>query len=156
MSQYQGSSNRVRCIDCARLSETGKRCLVKNIKVAYKKRRICPSYEFKGEFVNRKPLESVYLPPVDKKTAKMIRKLMRMGVIPVADEASVKIAPDGQILQRQHFEMPKSTATASVVGMKSNEDAVLSNPNKLADSEEETAIWAADATVQEEEHGDCR
>jgi len=154
MSQYQGSNLKVRCVDCVKLS--GEICTAKKSNVAPKKRRICPSYQFRGEFNNRQPLQSIYLPPVDKETMKMLKKLMKMGIMPTADSGNLRVTPDGQVLHSQKFDMPKSTATASVVGMKSNEDALLSNPNKLANSEEETAIWSPDAGTQEEEHEDCQ
>lgn len=149
MSQFQGSSNKVRCVDCVKLS--GKNCTAKKTKVAPKKRRLCSSYVFKGEFENREPLPAVYMPPIDKKTLKMIKKLMAMGITPVADGGDLQVTPEGKVLQQQSFEMPKSTATASVVGMKSNEDAALTSPNELADPGAEPVIWTPEG--QEDEEG---
>ena len=139
MSKFEGGTLRVRCVDCTKLSAN--QCIVKGAKVSPKKRRTCSIYEFKGEFENREPLPAIYFPPVDKKTEKMIKKLLKMGVVPVADGGDVSIDKDGRIVQEQKFEMPKSTATASVVGTKSNVDAQLSNPNELASLDAQLVDW---------------
>ncbi len=126
MSKFEGGPRRVRCIDCTKLS--GNQCTAKSAKVVPKKRRTCSTYLFKGVFENREPLPAVYFPPVDKKTEKMIKKLLKMGIVPVAESGDVAIDKDGRIIQKQKFEMPKNTATASVVGVKSNEDIMVSAP----------------------------
>lgn len=80
MSQFNGG-NKVRCIDCSRLN--GTTCSAKSTSVAVKKRRTCSQYKFKGEYENSTPLPSVYVPHVDKATKRLMKKLMKMGVMPM-------------------------------------------------------------------------
>lgn len=112
MSQFQGSITRVRCADCNKFSAG--RCLAKGSSVAARKRRTCTAYVFKGEFQNRTTLESVYFPPVDKKTQKMIQRLISLGVIPAAgnDTPEVAIGSDGVPMVKQTVVVPTTTATS--------------------------------------------
>ncbi len=109
MPEFTGEAGRVRCVDCTSLS--GKHCARKNTSVAPKKRRTCSVYTFKGEYVNRTPPETMYLPYVDKGTRRLIRRMQRLGIIPVAEspdqEGGYKAVP-----------MPRSTATAGVLNVK--------------------------------------
>lgn len=83
MSHFEGG-NKVRCIDCTKLS--GKTCTAKNTSVSVKKRRSCGVYQFSGEYVNSTPLPATYLPHVDKKTKKLLKKLAKMGVMPMTGD----------------------------------------------------------------------
>lgn len=110
MSKFEGSFHKVRCVDCTKLFDN--RCMSKKVKVSSKKRRLCNIYLFKGEFDNRKPLPAVYLPPVDKKVEKMFRKLQKMGITTVPNNVKdMSVDDNGQIFQKQKFEVPKNTAT---------------------------------------------
>ena len=114
MSQFQGSNTRVRCIDCARLD--GNTCLAKRGTVAPKKRRTCGQYQFKGEYVNRTSAEGIYIPPVDKKTKRMINKLLRLGIVPVSGNSQpVVLGPDGVPMERRTVQVPGTTATAKLL-----------------------------------------
>lgn len=128
MSRFEGTGIKVRCIDCTKLSEKGNECTVKKTKVAHKKRRLCTLYEFKDSFSNRKPLDSIYLPPVDNKTMKMIKKLMKMGVMPVPGDKD----PGAVSKQLESFQMPKTTATASVPGLTDMDTNTLASPEDSA------------------------
>lgn len=121
MSQFEGGKIKVRCVDCTKL-ESG-RCTAKGTKVTPKKKRTCNVYEFKGEYENRTPAESTYVPYVNKKTRKMIRRLLEMGVIPVAEDGSVEIK-DG-FARTKTLPMPATTATATMVGTKDSDDSIL-------------------------------
>jgi hypothetical protein len=104
MSSFDGTSKiKVRCIDCVRLS--GTRCSAKKVKVSVKKRRTCSSYSFKGEYENREPAETMYVPYIDRKTRKMIQRLLSLGVSPVPEK--VQPALDTPLI------VPASTATSS-------------------------------------------
>jgi hypothetical protein len=83
MSQFEGG-NKVRCIDCTKLSV--KTCTAKNTSVSVKKRRTCGQYNFAGEYVNSTPLPATYVPHVDKKTKQILKKLMKMGVMPMTGD----------------------------------------------------------------------
>ena len=41
-------------------------------------KRVCNFYEFRGEYNNYTPLESSYVPYVDPKTRKLIKKLLKL------------------------------------------------------------------------------
>jgi hypothetical protein len=138
MGQFKGSNIRVRCVDCVKLD--GTRCSAKDTSVAPKKRRVCSTYVFKGEYENRTPAEGIYMPPMDKKTRKMIEKLIRMGVVPVADDGTVETR--GGFARTKTLPMPASTATASLLGVKPQEDPALYQDIELP--EEETRIWGPD------------
>jgi len=125
MSQFEGGKSRVRCVDCTKLS--GTQCSAKGTKVSPKKRRVCPSYEFKGEYTNRVPADAVYMPHMDSKTRKMIKRLLKMGVIPVADDGSVDMR-DG-FARTKTLPMPATTATASLVGAQTQEDPLIYQPS---------------------------
>jgi len=104
MSQFTGG-RRVRCADCLHLQ--GNRCIGrKNVpKISPKKKRACNVYEFKGEYCNPTPPESVYIPPVDPKTARLMKRLKKMGVGVVTEEQLRDAA-------ERRFSIPHSTATA--------------------------------------------
>jgi hypothetical protein len=86
MSQFEGG-NKVRCVDCTKLS--GKTCVAKSVTVSVKKRRTCGQYNFAGEYVNSTPLPATYVPHVDKKTKRLLKKLMQMGVMPMTGDRPV-------------------------------------------------------------------
>ena len=113
MSQFQGSKSRVRCIDCSRLD--GNTCLSGRGTVAPRKKRMCTQYQFKGEYVNRTSIEAVYVPPVDKKTEKMIKKLIRLGIMPQGGAGQVALAQDGTPIQQKQIQVPGTTATAKLL-----------------------------------------
>ena len=120
MSQFQGSKSRVRCIDCSRLD--GNTCLSGRGTVAPRKKRMCGQYQFKGEYVNRTPLEALYVPPVDKKTEKMIKKLIRLGIMPTTGDGRVAMGPDGTPVQQKQIRVPGTTATAKLLRMQDSPD----------------------------------
>lgn len=137
MSEFKGGS-KVRCVDCTRLE--GNRCSVKDTKVAPRKRRVCGSYQFTGEFQNRTSPESVYMPYVDKNTQRMIKRLMKLGITPVAS------GPEGVPEGYKRIPMPQSTATAGIVGVREESDPLLQQPGGTpgAEPEEEPIIWTPD------------
>ena len=116
MPQFEGNKLKVRCVDCTSLS--GNHCSVKNTKVAPKKRRVCGVYQFKGEFENRSPEVVPYVPHVDKKTRKMIQKLLNMGTVPVVGkegERSVEVTGGEGFAKVKTFPTPSTTALISDV-----------------------------------------
>ena len=118
MSQFEGSKVKVRCTDCSKLS--GIHCIAKNTTVSPKKKRVCSTYVFKGEYENRIPAAAIYMPHIDKKTKKMIKRLLDMGVVPVAEDGSVEVQ-DG-FARTKSLTMPVSTATSTLVETKTAED----------------------------------
>ena len=135
MSQFTGGT-KVRCVDCTHLS--GNMCDKKSISVSPKKRRACGMYEFKGEYENRTPAPSIYMPHVDKATRKMIRRLIELGIVPVREDGSLAFHPDGSVLTPQTVEMPRSTATAGVLGTKAVDQEQLTGKESVT---EEPLIW---------------
>lgn len=142
MAEFKGSSNKVRCADCTKLS--GKQCTAKGAKVSPRKRRVCPTYEFKGEFENRTPLDSVYVPHMDKKTRKMLKKLMKLGLTAPnprsmnnPDESVIIEPTPGQIV------LPWGTTATATTIKEGKIDAV---PEKAEDTpeEEKSYIWTPD------------
>lgn len=117
MTKFEGGKFQVRCVDCIKLS--GNLCLAKKIGVKPKKKRTCTAYNFKGEYENRTPAEAVYIPPVDKKTVQLMKKLMQMGVITVNTDGTPQL---DEFEQSKALPMPASTATAGLVGVKPVED----------------------------------
>lgn len=109
MSEFIGGVRRVRCIDCTHLS--GIHCSKKDTKVSSRKRRICGVYDFKGEYVNRVSPEALHVPYVDKSTRRLLRKMTRLGIIPVS-------AATEQEPVYKPVAMPRSTATAGVLSVK--------------------------------------
>jgi len=79
MSTFTGEGLKVRCIDCVHFS--GKKCSVKSVKTAAKKRRTCNVYKFKGVLENREPAEAVYIPYVSPQMRKLQKKMQKLGVI---------------------------------------------------------------------------
>lgn len=136
MSKFEGNKFKVRCTDCLHLS--GNKCTRKGVSVSPKKRRTCSLYEFKGEYENRESLPSSYVPHMDKKTRRMVRKLLKMGVVPVDEGGDVMVDEHGQVLQKQPFTVPHSTATSTAVGFEEKEQT------KLASPDEESLIWTPD------------
>ena len=114
MSQFEGNKLKVRCADCSKFA--GNRCAVKDVKVTPKKKRSCHLYEFTGTYSNREGMESIYVPHVDKKTRKMLKKLIAQRVLPVAEGGSVEIR-DG-FAKVKTLDMPASTATAPLAESK--------------------------------------
>jgi len=136
MSKFEGNKFKVRCTDCSHLSDN--KCARKGVSVSPKKRRICSLYDFKGEYANRESLPSSYVPHMDKKTRRMVRKLLNMGVVPVDEGGDVMVDEHGQVLQKQSFTAPRSTASAAAVGLEEKEQT------KLASPDEESLIWTPD------------
>ena len=118
MSQFEGNKLKVRCVDCSKL--TGMHCTAKDVKVAPKKKRSCGLYDFKGTYINRVPAAAIYVPHVDKKTRKMIRKLIAKGAFPVAEDGSVE-GRDGFVKVKE-LDMPFSTATTPLTEIKDAEE----------------------------------
>ncbi len=121
MSQFEGSVLKVRCIDCTNLVEN--RCTTKSVKVAPKKKRICSQYHFKGVYENRGQSTSIYIPHVDKKTRRYIKKFLQMGAIPIAEDGSVEVKEG--LARSKTLQMPKSTATATALKTESIDDPML-------------------------------
>ena len=119
MAQFEGSNRKVRCADCTKLF--GTHCSAKNVKVSPKKRRLCNLYEFKGEFTNRTTAQSMYVPHVDSKTRRELRKLLNMGKIPLS---GVDSSETEAFTRTKILDMPASTATVGVV-KNSGEDLML-------------------------------
>lgn len=138
MGQFKGSNTRVRCVDCVKLD--GTHCTAKDASVSPKKHRVCSAYVFKGEYENRTPAKGVYLPPMDKKTQRMIKKLLKMGVVPVADDGSVDMK--GGYARTKNLPMPATTATAALLGIKPQDDPVLYQAVDY--SPEDKIIWTPD------------
>lgn len=133
MSQFQGSNTRVRCTDCSRLE--GNTCTAKKATVAPKKRRVCGQYQFRGEYTNRGPVESVYVPAVDKKTRRMINKLLRLGVVPVAGQSHVEVSPEGVPMQTKRIQVPGTTATARLLQLSDNPISTNAQPDLVSEDE---------------------
>ena len=114
MSEFTGSGNRVRCVDCVHL--VGIRCARKRAKVKPRKRRNCAIYNFRGEHVNRTTPEAMRVPYVDKSTRRLVKRMADLGIVPVAESpdsgGSFKPLP-----------MPRSTATAGVLNIEQREEA---------------------------------
>ena len=123
MSQFVGSKNKVRCIDCTKLL-LGK-CAAKNVLVSPKKKRACTIYEFKGEYDNRTPASAIYSPYMDKKTRKAINRLINLGINPV-NVYSAGSNPEGY-KKTKSLPMPASTATATHLGVVEVEDPMVYN-----------------------------
>jgi len=121
MSQFKGSKHKVRCADCIKLVES--RCTAKGNKVSPKKKRTCSVYEFKGEYENRTDAEARYVPHVDKKTRRTLKKLMELGIIPVSEDGDISI--EGGYAKVKTVPMPASTATATALGQKPVEDRLV-------------------------------
>lgn len=117
MGEFTGGNSRVRCIDCAHLS--GKMCSRKNAKVAPRKRRICAVYNFKGEYENRETIPGRYMPPLDKKTRRFLKRMYEMGISPVVPDQ------DEEHPGYKRLPMPASTATAKVLGMQEADETAM-------------------------------
>ncbi len=91
MSEFEGGKVKVRCVDCTRL--VGTKCGVKRAKVSVKKRRTCNKYNFKGEYENRDPLDATYMPHMDSNTRRMLKKLMKLGVMPNTGNSPIPPPP---------------------------------------------------------------
>jgi hypothetical protein len=137
MSQFTGEGRRVRCADCLHLQ--GKTCVGRKDTptVSPKKKRSCGSYGFKGEYQNSTPLEATYIPYIDPKTKKLMKKLMKLGVVPVTDR-------DLQEGGMRKIVVPASTATASLPGIESQDMEKVSGGQDFVEKEEESLIWTPD------------
>lgn len=145
MSQFEGGTAKVRCIDCTRL--VGTKCGVKKAKVSIKKRRSCSKYNFKGEYENSTPLPATYVPHVDKKTKQLMKKLMKLGVMPVDGQRPlVKDGPYGE--QEQQVVNPaaySTTATSQipVVGdLEAVGEAAIMRVKDDESQEGTTVVWS--------------
>lgn len=142
MAEFVGSSNKVRCADCTKL--LGNKCTAKSAKVSPKKRRTCSLYEFKGAFENRTPLESVYVPYMDKNTRRMLKKLMKLGL--TAPNPRSMNNPDGSVIvdpSPGQIVLPwGTTATATTI----KEGTIDAAPEKVEGTpeEEKSYIWTPD------------
>jgi hypothetical protein len=148
MSQFDGG-NKVRCIDCTQLS--GKTCSAKGASVSPKKRRTCGQYNFKGEYENSTPLPATYLPHVDKKTKQLMKRLMKMGVIPTDGQRPVQsAAPYDQEAMAAAPVNPasfQSTATANIPIVRPLESVGEVAVMRVKDDESEegtTVVWSPD------------
>jgi hypothetical protein len=157
MSEFKGG-NKVRCVDCTKLS--GKTCTAKNTSVSIKKRRSCGQYNFSGEFVNNTPLPSTYLPHVDKKTKQLMRKLQKMGVMPMQTGPRPTPAPaDGPYGEEAAPINPaafQSTATAAIPIVKPLEsvgEAASAAPLKIGQGGDPTStvVWSPEDAVDVDE-----
>ncbi len=146
MSQFKGG-NKVRCIDCTKLS--GKTCTAKNTSVSVKKRRICGQYQFSGEYANSTPLSATYVPHVDKKTKQLMKKLIKMGVMPMTGDRPVPTIKSDIYEQANVQANPaafQSTATAQIPIVKelqsAGQAAGLDLPPSEGSQEGTTAVWS--------------
>jgi hypothetical protein len=150
MAQFEGG-NKVRCADCTKLS--GKTCTAKNTSVAVKKRRACGQYNFAGEYVNNTPLPTTYMPPVDKKTARLMRKLMKMGVLPMTGDRPVPTIksdiydPDNAPINPAAFQ---TTATAADPVVMPEEHVGEIASDEVKAGEGTTVMWSPEGAESEE------
>ena len=125
---------KIACGGCDHLFQR-KFCSLKQIKVSRKKLHDCELFEPK---VKRPPPEPVYVPFTAKEGAKRARSFMRKlqavggkinpdGTISIGE--TIRIDTDGSVHEKQTYEIPKTTAQASVVGL-----SPLSSP-QLTDSQ---------------------
>jgi len=91
----------------------GTKCGVKRAKVSVKKRRTCSKYNFTGEYANGTPADAVYLPHVDRKTKKLLKRLAKMGVQPVGDDGTIQLK--GDFYRQGEMNIPTSTANAGII-----------------------------------------
>ena len=155
MSQFEGG-NKVRCIDCTKLS--GKTCIAKNTTVSVKKRRTCGQYNFTGEYVNNNPLPTTYVPPVDKKARRLLNKLMKMGVMPITGDRPVPAIKSDIYDQEKALTDPslfQSTATSPLpvlMPLESVGEAAPETPPLLQGESEEgtTVVWSPEDAESEE------
>jgi hypothetical protein len=145
MSKFEGG-NKVRCIDCTKLS--GKTCTAKSTSVSVKKRRSCSMYQFSGEYTNSTPLPATYTPHVDKKTKQLMKKLMKMGVIPMDGKRPTAAAPYGIDAPEPTALNPaafQSTATANIPVVRPLESVGEVAVMRVKDDESEegtTVVWS--------------
>ena len=109
MGEFTGGTSKVRCVDCNYL--LGTRCSKKNNKVSPRKRRSCTIYDFKGEYINRVSPEALRVPYTDKSTQRLLRRMLKLGIIPVTETAN-------QESIYKPILMPQSTATAGILSVK--------------------------------------
>lgn len=153
MSQFQGG-NKVRCVDCTKLS--GKTCTAKNTSVSVKKRRSCGMYQFSGEYANSTPLPATYRPHVDKKTKQLMKKLMKMGVIPMDGQRPTAAAPYGIDAPAPSAVNPasfQSTATANIPVVRPLESVGEVAVMRVKDDESQegtTVVWSPEDAVDAE------
>lgn len=143
MAQFTGG-RRVRCVDCLYLQ--GNKCAgrKKTPTVSPKKKRGCATYSFKGEYQNSTPLEAMYVPHIDPKTKKLMKKLMKLGVVPVTNR-------DLEQGGMRQIQMPASTATARVLGTEITSVGVDSiDPGDIVE-EKQSFIWTPDSDKEEED-----
>jgi hypothetical protein len=154
MAEFKGG-NKVRCADCTKLS--GKTCTAKSTTVSVKKRRSCGQYNFAGEYVNSTPLPATYVPHVDKKTKQLMKKLMKMGVLPATGQ---RPAPT---IKSEIYEQEKapinpaafqSTATAQIPIVKpleSHGEAAVMRTEGDESQEGTTVVWSPEDAENVEE-----
>jgi hypothetical protein len=109
MSKFEGG-NKVRCADCVKLVDN--KCSSKNVKVTPKKRRICASYEFQGEYQNRETADSIYIPHVSTKTKNLLKRLTKLGINPAGNFGETH-SKQGGFHGKGVMSVPTTTATAS-------------------------------------------
>lgn len=106
--------DKVKCKNCDNIIRRNY-CRVKQIAVDRNKSLECDLFAIK---VKRPPSEPMYVPSVDKKTRRLIQKLVRMGIVPVAEDGTAEVQVDkrGNLYKKVILEVPKSTATAGILG----------------------------------------
>lgn len=150
MSEFKGG-NKVRCVDCTKLS--GKTCTAKNTSVSVKKRRLCGQYDFAGEFVNSTPLPATYVPHVDKKTKQLMKRLQKMGVMPMTGNRptpSVK----SDIYEKVNPDSFSTTATAAIPvvrPLESHGEAAVMRTEGDESQEGTTVVWSPEDEENVEE-----
>lgn len=137
MGQFKGSRFKVRCVDCTKLLRT--RCVPKDVVVSPRKKRLCGAYEFKGWYENSTPMDAMYLPYVDKKTLKMLRRLTKLGILPVSGDGTVETR-DG-FYRDKMVSMPTSTAVDSSGEVWAKEDPIIYKPSDQEFAETKL-IWS--------------
>ena len=153
MSQFEGG-NKVRCIDCTKLS--GKTCTAKSTSVSVKKRRSCGMYQFSGEYANSTPLPATYLPHVDRKTKQLMKKLMKLGVMPATGNRPVPTIKS-DIYEKANGPVNtaafQSTATAAIPIVKpleSHGEAAVMRTEGDESQEGTTVVWSPEDGESEE------
>lgn len=137
MSEFKGAAYKVRCADCIKLS--GNHCSVKKIKVSPKKRRTCGIYEFKGNYENRTSPEASYIPYVNKNTRRLLKKLMKLGVMPVpSDPTTVEPYSSTGLSSFQ------TTATSPIVSVGEIERSPQAAGKDETPNEEESIVEASE------------
>lgn len=105
----------VKCKDCDYMIRRS-HCIIKDIAIDRNKSIQCEVFAPKVK--NRPTPEPVYVPAIPKKTRKLIQKLVKAGIVPVAADgtADVKMDAQGNLYRKATIEVPQTTATAGILG----------------------------------------